>query len=395
MKKESRIIHAGLHPDRFEGVVNPPVFRASTVLAPTVAELKARHPQRFEVTYYGRYGTPTTRALEEAVAEIEGGAKAILVSSGLAAISSTLLALLRQGDHLLMVDSTYYPTRAFCDQVLTTYGIETTYYDPMIGAGIAELIRPNTKIVFTESPGSQTFEVQDIPAIAQAAHAAGALVAMDNTWGLLSFQPFEKGVDISIQAATKYLGGHSDAMLGTIATADVALWEKIKTHVCLLGHAVGTEEVYLGLRGVRTLPIRLRQHFEAGLKVARWLQQRPEVARVLHPALPDCPGHALWQRDFTGGCGLFSIELAPHQGREIPEEVVNTMLDHYHFFKLGYSWGGFESLVVPATPLRTAAPLPKGTGPIIRYHVGLEDVNDLIADLEQGFDRLARALSAD
>ncbi|SIS99416.1 cystathionine beta-lyase [Insolitispirillum peregrinum] len=394
MKKESRIVHAGLHPDRFEGVVNPPVFRASTVLAPTVAELKARHSQRFDVTYYGRYGTPTTRALEEAVAEIEGGSKAILVSSGLAAISSTLLALLRQGDHLLMVDSAYYPTRAFCDQILVTYGIETTYYDPMIGAGIADLIRPNTRVVFTESPGSQTFEVQDIPAIAEAAHAAGVLVVMDNTWGLLSFQPFEKGVDVSLQAATKYLGGHSDAMLGTIATADRALWERIKNHVCLMGHAVGTEEVYLGLRGVRTLPIRLRQHFEAGLTVARWLESRPEVARVLHPALPGCPGHDLWKRDFTGGCGLFSIELALPASGDLPEAAVNEMLDHYHFFKLGYSWGGFESLVVPATPLRTAAPLPAGTGPIVRYHVGLEDTDDLIADLEQGFDRLKAAVAA-
>lgn len=392
MKKESRIVHAGLHPDRFEGVVNPPVFRASTVLAPTVAELKARHAHRFEVTYYGRYGTPTTRALEEAVAEIEGGNHAILVSSGLAAISSTLLALLRHGDHLLMVDSTYYPTRAFCDQVLTTYGIETTYYDPMIGGDIAALIRPNTKVVFTESPGSQTFEVQDIPAIADAAHAKGALVVMDNTWGIVSFQPFTKGVDVSLQAATKYLGGHSDAMLGTIATADRALWERIKNHVCLQGHAVGTEEVYLGLRGVRTLPVRLRHHFQAGLTVANWLKNRPEVARVLHPAFPDCPGHALWQRDFDGGCGLFSIELAQPDNTQIPESAVNAMLDHYHFFKLGYSWGGFESLVVPATPLRTAAPLPSSTGPIIRYHVGLEDVDDLIADLEQGFDRLRAAL---
>lgn len=385
MKKDSRIIDAGRHPDRFEGVVNPPVYRASTVLAPTVAELNARHHHRFEITYYGRYGTPTTRALEEAVAEIEGGKHCVLVGSGLASISSALLALLRQGDHLLMVDSAYYPTRAFCDQVLTTYGIETTYYDPALGAGISDLIRPNTKVIFTESPGSQTFEVQDIPAIAEAAHAAGALVVMDNTWGLLSFQPFEKGVDVSLQAATKYLSGHSDAMLGTITTADRALWEQIKNHVSLLGHAPGTEEVYLVLRGLRTVPVRLRQQFEAGLAVAKWFKDRPEVSRVLHPALPDCPGHALWKRDFDGGCGLFSVELHP-----VPNTAVEAMLDHYEHFKLGYSWGGFESLVVPATPARTAAPLA-AAGPIIRYHVGLEDTSDLIEDLAKGFDRLKAA----
>jgi cystathionine beta-lyase len=385
MKKDSRIIHAGRHPDRFEGIVNTPIYRASTVLAPTVAELKARHPHRFEVTYYGRYGTPTTRALEEAVAEIEGGSHCVLVGSGLASISSALLALLKAGDHLLMVDSAYYPTRAFCDQVLTTYGIETTYYDPCIGAGISALMRENTRVVFTESPGSQTFEVQDIPAIAEVAHAANALVVMDNTWGLMTFQPFSKGVDVSLQAATKYLVGHSDAMLGTITTADRALWERIKTHVSLLGHAPGTEEVYLGLRGLRTLPVRLRQQFASGLKVALWLKDRPEVRRVLHPALPDCPGHALWKRDFDGGCGLFGIELTDHA-----ESAVNAMLDGYDHFKLGYSWGGFESLVVPATPARTAAPF-EARGPLVRYHVGLEDVDDLIDDLVRGFDRLAAA----
>lgn len=389
-RRESRIVHAGRHPERFDGVVNPPVFRASTVLAPTVEALHALHPHRFEKTYYGRYGTPTTFALEEAVAELEGGEKCVLVGSGLAAITSTLMALLRNGDHLLMVDSVYFPTRAFCDNVLAGLGIRTTYYDPMIGAGLADLMTPETKVVFTESPGSLTFEVQDIPAIAAVAHAQGALVVMDNTWGLLSFSPFAHGVDVSLQAATKYLVGHSDAMLGTITTADRGLWEKIKTHVSWHGHAVGSEETYLGLRGVRTLAVRLRQQFTAGREIAQWLHQRPEVARVLHPALPSCPGHEVWKRDFTGGCGLFSIELASREGAPLPTAAVHAMLNGYSHFKLGYSWGGFESLVVPATPCRTTAPLAS-ENPLVRYHVGLEDPQDLIDDLAAGFERLAAA----
>lgn len=384
MKKDTRIVHAGRHPEEHHGVVNPPVYRASTVLAPTVQALRERGRHRFDTVYYGRYGTPTTFALEEAVAEIEGGTRAVAVGSGLAAITGTLTALLETGDHILMVDSVYFPTRNFCDNVLARLGIETTYYDPRVGGDIAELIRPNTKVVFVESPGSQTFDVQDVPAIADAAHAKGAVVVMDNTWGVMHFQPFAKGVDVSLQAATKYIVGHSDAMLGVITAKDEDLFRRIRTSVALYGYCAGSEEVYMGLRGLRTLSVRLQRHFEAGVRIARWLQDRPEVARVMHPALPDDPGHALWKRDFTGGCGLFGVELKP-----VPDTAVEAMLDGYALFAMGYSWGGYESLVVPTTGSikRTATAWSPG-GPTLRYHIGLEDPDDLIADLEQGFERL-------
>jgi cystathionine beta-lyase len=384
-KKDTVIVHAGRHPEDNHGAVNPPVYRVSTVLSDSMAELKRRNADKFQGMTYGRYGTPTTAALEEAVAAVEGGGQCIAVGSGLAAITATLTALLRSGDHLLMTDSAYFPTRNFCDTVLSGLGIETTYYDPRIGGGIRALMRPTTRLVFTEAPGSLTFEMQDIPAIAEAAHGHGALVAMDNTWGLLTFQPFTKGVDVSIQAATKYIVGHSDAMLGTITTQDEALWRRIKTSCALFGYAAGSEETYLGLRGLRTLAVRLRHHFEAGLKVARWLEARPEVRRVLHPALPGDPGHDLWSRDFHGGCGLFGVELIPTS-----EAAVTHMLDGYRLFKLGYSWGGFESLVIPTTGSiqRTAVPWT-AAGPTLRYHVGLEDPDDLIQDLDDGLSRLA------
>lgn len=383
-KIDTRLVHAGRSPEDYQGAVNPPAFRTSTVVAPTVRELNARGGKRFDhVMTYGRHGTPTTFALEDAVAEIEGGSHCISVGSGLAAITATLTALLSAGDHLLMVDSVYGPTRTFCDQVLARLGVATTYYDPAAdGAALAALMRPETKVVFAESPGSHTFEIQDIPALAEAAHAGGAVLVMDNTWGLLSFQPFTKGVDVSVQAATKYIVGHSDAMLGTITCADRDLFLRIRTSVALFGYAAGSEEAWLGLRGLRTLGVRLRQQFDSGLRVAAWLKSRPEVARVLHPALPDHPGHALWKRDFTGGCGLFGIELKP-----VPEAAVEAMLDGYDLFALGYSWGGFESLVVPTHVQRTAAGWPFN-GPLVRYHVGLEDPADLIADLDRGFDRL-------
>lgn len=382
-KIDTRIVHAGRAPEEHMGTVNPPAWRASTVIAPTVRELNERGKKRFDhIMTYGRHGTPTTFALEDAVAEIEGGTHCVSVGSGLAAVTATLTALLSAGDHLLMVDSVYGPTRAFCDQVLSRLDVTTTYYDPAAGAGVAALMRPETKVVFTESPGSHTFEIQDIPAIAEAAHAGGAVVVMDNTWGILSFQPFTKGVDVSVQAATKYIVGHSDAMLGTITCADADLFARIRTSVALFGYAAGSEEAWLGLRGLRTLGVRLRQQFDAGLRVAAWLKTRPEVARVLHPALADHPGHALWQRDFNGGCGLFGVELKP-----VADAAVEAMLDGYDLFALGYSWGGFESLVVPTHVSRTATDWPF-KGPLVRYHVGLEDPADLIADLERGFDRL-------
>lgn len=386
-RRDTRLVHTGRHPDDYHGVVNPPVYRASTVLSATVAELEAKNASRpGDRVRYGRYGTPTTYAFEEAMAEVEGGYRAIVTGSGLAAITGCLTALLSAGDHILMTDSTYYPTRAFCDKSLARMGVETTYYDPLIGAGIADLIRPNTKVVFVESPGSQSFEVQDIPAIAAAAHAAGALVVMDNTWGVLSFRPFEKGVDVSVQACTKYVVGHSDAMLGAIIAKDDALYDILRTSCNLYGYSCGSEEAWLGLRGIRTLAVRLKQQFAAGLEVAQWLAARPEVARVRHPALPSCPGHEIWKRDFQGGCGLFSIELKP-----VAKAAVDAMLDGYNLFAMGYSWGGYESLVIPIGHLPRGASSTPLEGPALRYHVGLEDVADLIADLERGFDRLNAA----
>jgi cystathionine beta-lyase len=380
-KQDTRLAHAGREPKRFHGFVNPPIYRGSTVLFPSVECLEA-NAQEFT---YGRLGTPTVKALEEALAELEGGHAALLTPSGLSAIATTLLALVSAGDHVLVTDSVYRPTRRFCDHVLKRLGVETTYYDPVIGAGIKDLVKGNTKVVFTESPGSQTFEVQDIQAIAAAAHAAGALLVMDNTWATpLYFKPFAHGVDVSIQAATKYIVGHSDAMLGAI-TATKTAWPTIaRTHEDL-GLCPGPEDVYLGLRGLRTLGVRLERHQASGLELAAWLQRRLEVERVLHPALPSDPGHALWSRDFTGASGLFAIVLRPFSS-----QAVAAMLDGLELFGMGYSWGGFESLILPFDPsaYRTAT-IWAERGPALRLHVGLEDVNDLKADLEAGFARLA------
>lgn len=379
-KQDTRLAHAGREPKRFHGFVNPPIYRGSTVLFPSVASLET-NDQEFT---YGRLGTPTVRALEEAIAELEGGHDTLLTPSGLSAIATTLLALVSAGDHVLISDSVYRPTRRFCDHVLKRLGVETTYYDPLVGAGIGDLIKGNTKVVFTESPGSQTFDVQDIPAIADAAHATGATLVLDNTWATpLFFKPFAHGVDVSIQAATKYIVGHADAMLGAI-TATKAAWPAIaRTHEDL-GLCVGPEDAYLGLRGLRSLGVRLARHQASGLELARWLGQRPEVARVIHPALPSDPGHALWKRDFTGASGLFAIVLKP-----VSHDAVAAMLDRLELFGMGYSWGGFESLILPFDPsaYRTATIWPK-QGPALRLHVGLEDVDDLKADLEAGFARL-------
>ena len=385
MKKDTKILHAGRHPELFHGAVNPPVYHVSTILHPSVAAMEKSGKTPFEGVRYGRFGTPTTFALEEAVAELEGGHRTVATSSGLAAITGALLAFLKTGDHLLMTDTAYFPTRKFCDTVLAGLGIETTYYDPLTGAGIQALMRPNTKVVFTESPGSLTFEVQDVPAIAKVAHDGGAIVMMDNTWGVLTFQPFTKGVDISIQAATKYIVGHADAMLGTITAATPELWHKVKTSLATFGHSPGTEEMYLGLRGLRTLPVRLRQHATSALSLTTWLEARPEVERVLYPPLESDPGHALWKRDFSGGCGLFGVLLKP-----ATKAAVDAMLDGYSHFKLGFSWGGFESLVIPTTDhsiIRTATSWGH-RGPSLRFHAGLEDVDDLRDDLERGFERL-------
>ena len=379
-KDLTRLAHAGREPARQHGFVNTPIYRGSTVIFPTVAALEA-NDQAFT---YGRLGTPTVRALEEAIAELEGGHRTLLTPSGLSAIATSLLAFLAAGDELLIVDSVYRPARRFCDNVLKRLGVTITYYDPRIGADIARLITKKTKVVFTESPGSQTFEVQDIPAIAEAAHAAGAVVILDNTWATpLYFKPFAHGTDVSIQAATKYIGGHADIMLGSITMNEKTLGVVAKTHEDL-GLCVGPEDVYLGLRGLLSLGVRLARHQQSALEIARWLADRPEVARVIHPGLPSDPGHTIWKRDFTGASGLFSIVLKP-----VAHEQLAALLDGLSLFGMGYSWGGFESLILPFDPRAyRSATQWQAEGPALRLHIGLEDVDDLKVDLDAGFARL-------
>ncbi len=379
------LVTAGRDPDAYQGFVNPPVYHASTVLYPSAEDFLA-HRARYQ---YGRRGTPTTEALEQAVQALEGPrcAGVALLPSGLAAISSAILSVVRAGDHVLVTDSAYGPTRAFCDQILTRLGVTTTYYDPLVGGGIAGLMRPDTRLVFTESPGSLSFEMQDVPAIAEAAHAKGALVLLDNTWATpLYFRALDFGVDLSIHAGTKYFGGHSDVMLGTVA-ANSATVTDLRNFVRLNGLHLAPDDAYLSQRGLRTLGVRLDRHYESGLAIARWLEQRPEVLRLLHPALPSHPGHALWKRDFGGACGLFSMVLKP-----VPQRAVFAFLDALELFGIGASWGGYESLAIPfdCTSLRTATRWAPG-GPTVRFHIGLEAVEDLIADLEHGFAVLADA----
>jgi cystathionine beta-lyase len=376
---ETTLVTAGRDTKAQKGFVNPPVVHGSTVLYPTAEDLHA-HRGEFQ---YGRRGTPTTKALQEALMALEGPqcAGVGLAPSGLAAITTTLLAVLKSGDHLLVCDNAYRPTRNFCNGLLARYGVETTYFDPLTGGGIAGSFKPNTKAVLVEAPGSQSFEMPDIPAIAAIAHARGALVIDDNTWATaLYHRSLDQGVDISVQAATKYIGGHSDIMFGTIS-ANARAWPLVAEAIYLLGVCTGPDDVFLALRGLRTLAVRLAQHHQSGLDMARWLATRPEVIRVLHPALESDPGHAIWKRDFTGASGLFSIVLKP-----APQKAVDALLDTVKLFGMGYSWGGFESLVIPfdCGPYRTATKWAPG-GPALRLHIGLENVADLKADLERGF----------
>jgi cystathionine beta-lyase len=382
-KQDTRLAHAGRDPARFDGFVNTPIYRGSTVLYPTLQCLEA-NDQDYS---YGRLGTPTVDALQTALAELEGGHATLLTPSGLSAISATLLSFVSSGDDILVSDSVYRPTRRFCENVLKRLGVATTYYDPLIGGGIAGLLTDKTKLVFTESPGSQTFEVQDIPAIAEAAHKRGAVVIMDNTWATpLYFKPFSHGVDVSIHAATKYIVGHADAMLGAITTNKATRAAVARTHD-ELGLCPGPEDVYLGLRGLRSLSVRLARHQASGLEMAEWLAGRPEVAQVIHPARPGDPGYALWQRDFTGASGLFSIVLKP-----CSQKALAAMLDGLTLFGMGYSWGGYESLILPFDPRSyRSATTWQVEGPALRLHIGLEDVEDLKADLDAGFARLAKA----
>jgi cystathionine beta-lyase len=382
-RPETRVVTAGRDPASYHGFVNPPVYHASTVLYPSAEDFVA-HRSRYQ---YGRRGTPTTEALELALQELEGPACAgvALLPSGLAAISAALLSVVHAGDHILVTDNAYGPTRNFCEAILTRLGVTTTYYDPLIGAAIADLFRPNTRAVYLESPGSLSFEMQDTAAIANAAHAKGAIVLTDNTWASpLYFRPLDHGVDLVIQAGTKYIGGHSDVMIGTVA-ANAATVAALQKTVRLTGLCLGPDDVYLGLRGVRTLAVRLARHFESGVDVARWLERRPEVLRVIHPALESHPQHAIWKRDFTGASGLFSFVLKP-----VPRAAVYAFLDELELFGIGASWGGYESLAIPfdLAPVRTATRW-EPDGPTVRFHIGLESVDDLKADIERGFATLA------
>mgnify|MGYP000297791555 CR=1 FL=1 len=384
-KIDTTLIHAGSHPEDNFGIINPPVYHASTVAHPSVAAMREKRKNPNDNFVYGRRGTPTAFAFEEAVAQLEGGDRTIAVGSGLASICGAMLAFVGAGDHALVTDNAYAPTRNLANKFMSRYGVEITYYDPMIGGGIADLMRPNTKVVYTEAPGSHSFEVQDIPAIAEAAHAAGAKVVMDNTWsGGYHFKPFEHGVDVSVHAATKYLVGHSDAMLGAI-TMKKENFEPVINCVHVLGYNAAPDDAYLGLRGIRTLSARMARHQANGLKLAEWFAGQPEVHKVLHPALPSCPGHEIWKRDFTGSSGLFSVVF-----NDYPQENLEAMIDGLELFALGGSWGGFESLVLPSNleGNRTATKW-ETPGPCVRFHAGLEDADDLIEDLAAGLKRLS------
>lgn len=388
MKKETKVTTAGRDLKRDRSLVNTPVEHASTVLFDTVAELKHAVRNRNEVPYYGRRGTATQMAFRDALTELDGGAGCALYPSGVAAITTAILAFAEAGDHILMVDSVYEPSRVFCELGLKKFGIETSYYDPLAGADIEAHFKPNTKLVFTESPGSLTFEVQDLPAIAEAAHAKGALVLFDNTWATpLYFDGLGHGADVVIHAVTKYIGGHSDLMMGA-AIANEKAWPRLQRATFMLGHCVAPDDVYLAARGLRTLAVRMDKHQENGLKLAKWLTARPEVDRILHPAFPECPGHEIWKRDFTGSTGLFSVVL-----KDGTREAVSAMLDGLERFGIGFSWGGFESLALPVNPKENRTVTEWETpGPMIRFHAGLEHIDDLTADLDAGFERFNKAL---
>ncbi len=393
--KQTQLIHAGRDPKWTRGVVNPPVQRASTVVFNTVAEKnQATIGRTGKHLFYGRRGTTTHFALQEAMNEIEGGAGCALYPCGAAAIANSILSFVETGDHILMVDTCYEPTRDFCNIIMKKMGIETTYYSPTIGEGIRDLIQPNTKVLFTESPGSITMEVMDIPTLAAIAHEQDIVVMLDNTWAAgVNFDPFKHGVDVSIQAATKYIVGHSDVMIGT-ATATEKYWPQLREQSYLMGQCISPDDAYLALRGLRTLDVRLRQHAQSSLKVAQWLQSRPEVDHVRHPALASCPGNEFFQRDFTGGNGLFSFVLKTSNPK-----ATTALLDGMQHFSMGYSWGGFESLILANEPasfdtLRTVAH-PHFSGTLLRLHIGLENVDDLIADLEAGLTRYQEALQQD
>ena len=378
MKDETKIVVSGRNPKDHAGAVNTPVYHASTIIYPSLAAI--RGTEKIPYTY-GRRGTPTTSALQDAMNALEGADGTMLTPSGASAVSLAIMTAVSASAHLLMVDSAYQPTRKLCDQLLTDYGVETEYYDPLIGGDIAKLIRDNTAMIFMESPGSQTFEVQDVPAIVAAAQKAGVKTAIDNTWATpLNFRPLDFGVDFSVLAATKYVVGHADALLGTVAAKGENFTKLERVH-SNIGFSVGPDDVFLALRGLRTMPTRMKQHQQAALDIAAWLESMSFVRKVFYPAMPGAPGHDLWQRDFTGAGGLFSAELEP-----CSEEQLAAMLENMRLFGMGYSWGGFESLIVPCKIVRTAKPF-ETDGQMLRLNIGLEHVDDLKADLNEGFAR--------
>jgi len=388
-KPATRLVTGGRRKEWTGAVVNPPVWRASTHLYDSVADLRAGKASNEDGRFfYGRRGSPTQWALAEALTEMEPGAHGtMLFPSGVSAISCALLAVLRPGDVLLMLDSSYDPTRSYAEAFLKKWGVETRYYDPLIGAGIADLICERTRAIMMESPGSLTFEIQDVPTICAAAKERGVTTLLDNTWAAsYFFHGIEQGVDITILAGTKYIVGHSDVMLGSV-TCHEKYWQRVRRTSQQLGQVVSPDDAYLALRGLRTLDVRMRQHQEAGLKIAGWLSEQPQVGKVLHPALPDCPGHTIWQRDFSGSSGLFSFIM---DGGD--DAAIAAFIDGLELFGIGYSWGGFESLALPVDPApdRTATEW-RSEGPVIRLNIGLEDPDDLIADLAKGLERYEKA----
>jgi cystathionine beta-lyase len=391
MKDDSILVHSGKDPERHYGIVNLPVYHASTVLYPTIEAFnnRAEGDRKYHAVRYGAYGTPSTYALADSVAALEGGSGSVVTSSGLAAVTMAITAFSGRGDHILVSDSVYDPTRSFCDTVLNRFGVETTYYHPLEGRNISRLFRPNTRLVFCESPGSLTFEVQDVPAIAKAAHEKNVLVLLDNTWATpLFFKPFQHGVDISIQAGTKYISGHSDLVIGIITAATDDLLRQVKDATYAFGDIAGPDDCYLALRGMRTMSARIKQQQAAAQRIAEWFHQRSEIKKVMFPALETDPGHSIWKRDFTGASSLFGVMFETES-----KESVSGMVEGYRLFKIGASWGGYESLVMPAYPHknRTAGSWDE-TGFVLRYHIGLEDPDDLIEDLEDGFNRLGQAV---
>ncbi|MDG6262600.1 cystathionine beta-lyase [Glaesserella parasuis] len=387
----TQLVHAGRKKRYTQGSVNSVIQRASSLVFDSVADKKEATKNRYKgALFYGRRGTLTHFALQDAMCELENGAGCYLYPCGAAAVSNAILSFVQQGDHVLMTGAAYEPTQDFCHIVLKKMGVSTTFYDPLIAEGIATLIQPNTKVLFLESPSSLTMEVPDIPAIVRTARAINPeiVIMIDNTWsaGIL-FPALEHGIDISIQAGTKYLVGHSDTMIGT-AVSNARCWDQLREHSYLMGQMVDADSAYVTARGLRTLGIRLKQHEENSLIVAQWLAQRSEVKAVYHPALPSCPGNTYFKRDFKGSSGLFSFELC----KTLSNEELANFLDHFEIFSMAYSWGGFESLILANQPKEIERIRPaierKLTGTLIRVHIGLEDVEDLIADLEAGLERI-------